>query len=106
MRAALAAGAERVVYCSSVAALGLPADGSPADEATPVAEADMIGAYKRSKFLAEQAVLDLVRDERLPAVVVNPAAPVGPRDIKPTPTGQDDPGRGATGACPPMSIPG
>jgi dihydroflavonol-4-reductase len=87
MRAAMAAGVERVVYCSSVAALGLNADGSPANEAMPVAEADMIGAYKRSKFLAERAVLELVADG-LPAVIVNPAGPVGPRDIKPTPTGK------------------
>jgi dihydroflavonol-4-reductase len=87
MRAAMAAGVERVVYCSSVAALGLHADGTPADEATPVGEADMIGAYKRSKFLAEQAVMELV-GEGLPAVIVNPAGPVGPRDIKPTPTGR------------------
>ncbi len=61
MRAAMAAGVERIVYCSSVAALGLNADGRPADETTPVTEADMIGVYKRSKFLAEQAVLELVR---------------------------------------------
>jgi dihydroflavonol-4-reductase len=87
MRAAMAAGVERVVYCSSVAALGLNPDGRPADEATPVTEQDMIGAYKRSKFLAERAVLALV-DEGLPAVIVNPAAPVGPRDIRPTPTGK------------------
>jgi dihydroflavonol-4-reductase len=87
MLAAMAAGVERVVYCSSVAALGLNADGTPADEATPVTEADMIGAYKRSKFLAERGVLDLVA-EGLPAVIVNPAGPVGPRDIKPTPTGK------------------
>ncbi len=87
MRAAMAAGVARVVYCSSVAALGLNADGAPADEATPVSEADMIGAYKLSKYRAEQAVLDLVRDG-LPAVIVNPAAPVGPRDIRPTPTGR------------------
>jgi dihydroflavonol-4-reductase len=87
MRAAMAAGVERVVYCSSVAALGLNADGTPADEATPVTEADMIGAYKRSKFLAERAVMELVA-QGLPAVIVNPAAPVGPRDIRPTPTGK------------------
>ncbi len=87
MRAAMAAGVERVVYCSSVAALGLNADGAPADEATPVTEAAMIGTYKLSKFRAEQAVLELVR-EGLPAVIVNPAAPVGPRDIRPTPTGR------------------
>jgi dihydroflavonol-4-reductase len=88
MRAAQAAGAERIVHCSSVAALGMTHDGTPADEATPTNEADFIGTYKRSKFLAERAVLDLVRQEGLPAVVVNPSAPVGPRDIKPTPTGK------------------
>jgi dihydroflavonol-4-reductase len=88
MRAAQAAGVERVVYCSSVAALGRPHIGSLADEGTPTNEADFIGAYKRSKFVAETAVLDLVRQDGLPAVVVNPAAPVGPRDIKPTPTGK------------------
>jgi dihydroflavonol-4-reductase len=88
MRAAQAAGVERVVYCSSVAALGTTTDGTPADETTPANEAEFITTYKRSKFLAERAVLDLVRHEGLPAVVVNPAAPVGPRDIKPTPTGK------------------
>jgi dihydroflavonol-4-reductase len=87
MRAAMDAGVERVVHCSSVAALGLNADGTPADEATPVTEADMIGSYKRSKFLAERAVMELV-GQGLPAVIVNPAAPVGPRDIRPTPTGK------------------
>ena len=65
-----------------------PPTARPADETTPVDEAGMVGTYKRSKYLAEQAVLDLVRTEGLPAVVVNPAAPVGPRDIKPTPTGK------------------
>ena len=88
MRAALAAGVERVVHCSSVAALGLSGDGTPADETTPADEAAFVGTYKRSKFLAERAVMDLVRRDGLPAVVVNPAAPVGPRDIKPTPTGK------------------
>ena len=88
MRAAQAAGVERVVYCSSIAALGRTEDGTPADEETPTIEADFVGTYKRSKFLAERAVLDLVRHEGLPAVVVNPAGPVGPRDIKPTPTGK------------------
>jgi dihydroflavonol-4-reductase len=88
MRAAQAAGVERIVHCSSVAALGLTADDSPADETTPVDPANLITTYKRSKYLAEQAVLAFVRDENLPAVVVNPAAPVGPRDIKPTPTGK------------------
>lgn len=88
MRAALAAGAERIVHCSSVAALGLTTDGTPADEATPVSEAAIVGIYKKSKFRAEQAVLEMVRDQGLPAVIVNPAAPIGPRDIKPTPTGR------------------
>ncbi|MEJ0016332.1 MAG: hopanoid-associated sugar epimerase [Acetobacteraceae bacterium] len=88
MRAAQAAGVERIVYCSSVAALAVPHDTTPSDETTPIDEADFIGTYKRSKFLAERAVLDLVRQEGVPAVVVNPAAPVGPRDIKPTPTGK------------------
>ena len=86
--AARAAGVERMVYCSSVAALGLTKDGTPADEATPVTEAAVVGTYKTSKFRAEQAVLDLVRTQGLPAVVVNPAGPVGPRDVKPTPTGR------------------
>jgi dihydroflavonol-4-reductase len=88
MRAAQAAGVERIVHCSSVAALGWTQDGTSADETTPTNEADFIGTYKRSKFLAERAVMDLVRQEGLPAVVVNPSAPVGPRDIKPTPTGK------------------
>jgi dihydroflavonol-4-reductase len=88
MRAAQQAGAERIVHCSSVAALGHTADGSPAGEATPVDQEALISTYKRSKYQAEQAVLELVRAENLPAVIVNPAAPVGPRDIKPTPTGK------------------
>jgi dihydroflavonol-4-reductase len=88
MRAALAAGVERVVHCSSVAALGLTADGSPADETTPVDPAAIVGTYKQSKYQAEQAVLALVREAGLPAVIVNPSAPVGPRDIRPTPTGR------------------
>jgi dihydroflavonol-4-reductase len=78
----------RIVYTSSVATLGINRDGSPADEATPVALADMIGHYKRSKFLAEEEVRRLVAERGLPAVVVNPSMPVGPRDIKPTPTGR------------------
>jgi dihydroflavonol-4-reductase len=88
MRAAAQTGAERIVHCSSVAALGQIGDGTPADEATPTNEADFVGIYKRSKYLAERAVLDLAKREGLPIVVVNPAAPVGPRDIKPTPTGK------------------
>jgi dihydroflavonol-4-reductase len=88
MEAALAAGVERVVHCSSVAALGLDPDGGEADEDTKVTLETIVGVYKRSKFQAEQAVLRLVRERGLPAVIVNPAAPVGPRDIKPTPTGR------------------
>jgi dihydroflavonol-4-reductase len=88
LRAAAKAGAERFVHTSSVAALGQIGDGTPADEETPTNEADFVGIYKRSKYRAERAVLDIAKRESLPVVVVNPAAPVGPRDIKPTPTGK------------------
>lgn len=88
LRRAAAAGVQRIVYTSSVATLGLNADGTPADEATPVSLDDMIGHYKRSKYLAEAAVKRLVEDEGLPVVIVNPSTPVGPRDVKPTPTGR------------------
>lgn len=88
MEAAQAAGVRRIVYTSSVATLGLMADGSPADETTPVRYEDMISPYKQSKFKAEAAVSRLVRDRGLPAVIVNPSTPIGPRDIKPTPTGK------------------
>jgi dihydroflavonol-4-reductase len=88
VRAAAQAGAERIVHCSSVAALGQIGDGTFADETTPASEADFVGVYKRSKYLAEKAVLEFAGRDGLPVVVVNPAAPVGPRDIKPTPTGK------------------
>jgi len=88
MEAARAAGVKRIVYTSSVAVLGHNADHAPADENTPVSFADMIGTYKKSKFLAEQAVGRLIRQHNLPAVIVNPSTPIGPRDIKPTPTGR------------------
>ncbi len=88
MRAALDAGVGRVVYTSSVATLGLRRDGGPADETTPVGLDDMIGDYKRSKYLAEKVVRELVAREGLPAVIVNPSTPVGPGDLKPTPTGR------------------
>ncbi|MEM7221903.1 MAG: hopanoid-associated sugar epimerase [Pseudomonadota bacterium] len=88
LRAAGEAGVARMVYTSSVATLGLYKDGRSADETTPVALGDMIGHYKRSKFLAEQEVHKLIADERLPVVIVNPSTPIGPRDIKPTPTGR------------------
>ncbi|MBI3911750.1 MAG: NAD-dependent epimerase/dehydratase family protein [Armatimonadetes bacterium] len=87
LRAAAEAGAKRIVYTSSVGALGIPADGSPGTEETPVALADMVGHYKRSKFLAEQEALRLAA-QGAPVVIVNPSTPVGPGDIKPTPTGQ------------------
>ena len=88
MLAAANAGVSRIVYTSSVATLGHHADGSPADESTPSSLDDMIGHYKRSKFMAEAIVRKLVSDDGLPAIIVNPAGPIGPRDIKPTPTGQ------------------
>lgn len=88
LQAAQAAGVRRIVYCSSVAALGLTKDGTPANEATKVDETAIVGMYKKSKYRAEQAVLDFVHNEGTPVIVVNPAAPVGPRDIKPTPTGR------------------
>ncbi|GAJ28931.1 hopanoid-associated sugar epimerase [Acidomonas methanolica] len=88
MQAALEAGCERIVYCSSVAALGLRKDGGSADEETPVTEREVIGVYKLSKYRAEQVVLRMIAEQNLPAVIVNPSTPIGPRDIKPTPTGQ------------------
>jgi dihydroflavonol-4-reductase len=88
MAAAARAGVARIVYTSSVATLGLHKDGTPADEETPSTLAGMIGHYKRSKFMAEEEVRRLVRETGLPAVIVNPSAPVGPRDVKPTPTGR------------------
>ncbi|HJU19778.1 MAG TPA: hopanoid-associated sugar epimerase [Stellaceae bacterium] len=87
MQAALAAGVERVVHTSSVATLGFVPDGV-ADEETPSREEDMIGPYKRSKFQAEAVVRGLVAERGLPAVIVNPSTPVGPGDVKPTPTGR------------------
>jgi dihydroflavonol-4-reductase len=87
LTAALEAAVERVVYTSSVATLGLVPDGS-ADEETPSSAEDMIGPYKRSKFEAEEVVRALARERGLPVVIVNPSSPVGPGDIKPTPTGR------------------
>lgn len=88
VEAALKAGIEKIIYTSSVATLGINAGGVPGDEETPVALADMIGIYKRSKFLAEEAVQKLIREAGAPVVIVNPSTPVGPNDIKPTPTGR------------------
>jgi dihydroflavonol-4-reductase len=88
LEAAAAAGAERMVYTSSVAVLGINKDRTPADEDTPVTIDDMVGHYKRSKFLAEQAVRKRAAELGFPVVTVNPSTPIGPRDVKPTPTGR------------------
>jgi dihydroflavonol-4-reductase len=85
--AAFEAGVERVVYTSSVATLGLVPEGS-ADEETPSSADNMIGPYKRSKFEAEKIARGFAVERGLPVVIVNPSTPVGPRDIKPTPTGR------------------
>ena len=87
LSAARTAGVTRIVYTSSVATIGIPSDGSPGDERTPVAESHMIGHYKRSKYLAEEVARDAARTG-MSVVIVNPSTPVGPGDIKPTPTGQ------------------
>jgi dihydroflavonol-4-reductase len=87
LEAAAEAGAERIVYTSTVGAVGIPKDGTPGDETTPVTLADMVGAYKASKFLAER-VADEWAARGAPVVIVNPSAPIGPWDVKPTPTGQ------------------
>lgn len=87
MQAAYDEGVQGVVYTSTVGCLGLNHNGTPANEDTPVAVDDMIGHYKRSKFLAEEIVRDWAR-RGLPVVIVNPSTPVGELDIKPTPTGK------------------
>ena len=88
MKAAGESGIERIVYTSSVAVLGLTKNYTPASEDEPVSLDDMVGHYKRSKFLAEECVREMIVRDGLPAVIVNPSAPVGARDIKPTPTGR------------------
>jgi dihydroflavonol-4-reductase len=88
MDAALAAGVRRIVYCSSVAAIVPKPYGGIADESIMGTENQMVGLYKRSKFLAEAEVTRRVREKDLQAVIVNPSAPMGPRDVKPTPTGR------------------
>jgi dihydroflavonol-4-reductase len=87
MEEALRAGVERIVYTSSVATIALR-DGTPADESSPLSEHDAIGAYKKSKVIAERLVEGMVQRQQLPAVIVNPSTPIGPRDVKPTPTGR------------------
>ncbi len=88
MEAALSAGVERVVYTSSVATLIPRTDGTSVDETFPQREEFGIGAYKRSKIAAERLVEAMVAERGLPAVIVNPSTPIGPRDVKPTPTGR------------------
>ena len=87
LTAAAEAGCDRFVYTSTVGTIGVPGDGETGDEASPVSLDDMSGHYKRSKFLAEEAVCDAAW-EGFPAVIVNPTAPVGEADAKPTPTGR------------------
>jgi dihydroflavonol-4-reductase len=88
MEAALASGVERIVYTSSVATLALNGNGVPADENSRLPIDAAIGAYKRSKVAAEAIVTQMVAEAHLPAVIVHPSTPVGPRDQKPTPTGR------------------
>ncbi|MBA2484044.1 MAG: NAD-dependent epimerase/dehydratase family protein [Nitrosomonas sp.] len=85
---AMEAGVTRIVYTSSVATLGLNQDGTPANENTPTRLETITGHYKRTKFLAEQAVQKLIHIHKLPIIIVNPSTPIGPRDVRPTPTGR------------------
>ncbi len=87
MEAALNAGVERIVYTSSVATI-LPNDDGPADETRPATNDSVVGAYKRSKVVAERLVEAMVHERGLPAIIVNPSTPIGPRDARPTPTGR------------------
>jgi len=87
LEAARKSGVRRVVYTSSVATMGFTKSGYPADEDSPVALADMIGHYKRSKFMAEQIALEAGRSG-MHVVTVNPTTPIGEQDVKPTPTGR------------------
>src|SRR6516165_1403801 len=88
MEAALRAGVERIVYTSSVATLKARPDGGPSDETSPLEAASAVGAYKYSKVVAERLVETMVAERKLPAVIVNPSTPIGPRDVRPTPTGR------------------
>jgi dihydroflavonol-4-reductase len=87
LEACARAGIERVIYTSSVGTLGLPRGGAPGTETTPVTLDDMIGHYKRSKFLAER-IAEEYAARGVPVVIVNPSNPIGPWEVKPTPTGQ------------------
>jgi dihydroflavonol-4-reductase len=88
MLAALESNVKKIVYTSSVATLGLNKDSSPANEDTPVTFNDMIGDYKKSKYIAEEIVKKMVKEQGLQATIVNPSTPIGPGDVKPTPTGK------------------
>jgi len=88
MNAAARAGVSRIVYTSSVATLKLNLEGRPVDETSPARPEQAIGAYKKSKTIAERLVEKMIAEQGLPAVIVNPSTPIGPRDIKPTPTGR------------------
>ncbi len=88
MNAALSAGVERVVYTSSVATLASRPNRAPSDETLPLALEDAVGAYKYSKVVAERLVEAMVAEQKLPAVIVNPSTPIGPGDVRPTPTGR------------------
>jgi dihydroflavonol-4-reductase len=87
LEAARDVGVKRIVYCSTIGAIGIPPSGGLGTEETPVSLEQMAGHYKRSKYLAEQEVLKLAK-AGLPVIIVNPSAPVGAGDVKPTPTGQ------------------
>ena len=87
IRAAQQAGVRRVIYCSSVATMGFSYEPVAVDEATPVTERDMVGHYKRSKFMAEQKAVEMAK-AGAKVIIVNPSTPIGERDIKPTPTGR------------------
>ena len=88
MNAALAAGVERIVYTSSVATLASRPNRAPSDETLPLAAEAAVGAYKYSKVMAERLVEAMVAEQNLPAVIVNPSTPIGPGDVRPTPTGR------------------
>ncbi|MFO1157606.1 MAG: NAD-dependent epimerase/dehydratase family protein [Reyranellaceae bacterium] len=88
LREAMAAGVERIVYTSSVAALRVAGATAPVDETAALSPHEAIGVYKRSKTMAERAVEEMILRDGLPAIIVSPTTPIGPRDIRPTPTGR------------------
>jgi dihydroflavonol-4-reductase len=88
MEEAMRAKVERVIYTSSVATIALRSDGAAANESVPLREDQGIGTYKRSKIAAERVVDAMVAEQGLAAVIVNPSTPIGPRDVRPTPTGR------------------